>query len=99
VLKLKRCRKGAFQPNAVDLQKVLSQDGLGGVILLKDGRAKFRACLPEKSKVSTFTLPHAELVDLVGDGKYAEPVGIVPRHGKAEHRQVPAAHHCAVPFA
>jgi hypothetical protein len=41
----------------------------------------------------------AKPIDLVGDGKYAEPVRIVPRHGKSEHRQVPAAHHPAVPFA
>lgn len=36
---LERCRKGALQANVVDMREVLSQDHLGGLILLKNGRA------------------------------------------------------------
>ena len=36
---LERRRKGALQANIVDMREVRSQDHLGGLILLKNGRA------------------------------------------------------------
>ena len=81
----KRCRKRTLQPNVVDLREVLSQNRLGGFILVKNGRAQFQTRPPEEFKMRTFFVLPAETIEFVGNGKHAEPIRIVPRHGKAEH--------------
>jgi len=85
-------------PRVVDAGEILPQDGVGGRVSSRNGRAKLSAHLAEEAEAMLVAAIPPKPVDLCGSGEYGEFIGAVQRHRETQDRQMPGPYQPRMPL-
>lgn len=90
--------KGPLEAVIVKPDQISLQSHRRAFVRMQYRRAKLGAGAAKKFEPAISILPSMEPVDLTGDPEHRQPVGVVKRHGIAQHRQVPGAQGAGKPL-